>query len=333
MWGEGMHQAGMAQARKLGLVDDKGLFKQGALNDPKNLEKLRDIYADGILGVRTMQLGKKPPRIWSDDDIPVQDVPQLRQELDTSITTPDIIQQPRSRFNEPLRWYDVASPVNAYMAALEREPGKYNPAEFNQLRYKLLDPTVALQQNQADFNAAVDATQSLAPNNPGAAAANIANLAASKYAANNQVLGNYENQNAQIKNNEITYNTQVRDKNSLADQQARELFENKVLTSKAIQQEQKLTALDSLYKTIAENRALNRNGNLIMKFSRAFDQYGDYNGYAPIFTTPPAAGIQTQALAGQPGGGLQQIKAGKDYYNRRSGKTYYFDGNRLLQRK
>jgi hypothetical protein len=340
MWKEGMHQKGMAEAKRLGFVDDKGLFKPGVLDNPENLKTLGKLYPDGFLGPRTLKLakGNKPPRIWSDDDLPQEETPEkITPDFDTTITAPNIVQQARSSFNEPLRWYDVASPVNAYMAALEREPGKYNPMEFNQLRYKLQDPTAALQQNQADYNAAVEATQSLAPNNPGAAAANVANLAAGKYAANNQILGQYENQNAQIKNNEITYNTQVRDKNSLADQQAREVFEGKVLTSKAIQQEQKLTALDSLYKTIAENRALNRNGNLIMKFSRAFDQYGDYNGYQPIFQVPPTFGVQTQTgtnTAGtQAGGGLQQIKAGKDYYNRRSGKTYYFDGNKLLQRK
>src|ERR1700749_4138386 len=238
MWGEGMHNKGMAQAKQLGLVDDKGNFKKGVLDDPKNLEKLRDIYSDGILGVRTMNLTKnpKPPRIWSDDEIPAEEVPQLTQDLDTSITTPNIIQQKGRGFYEPLRWYDTASATNAYISALEREPGKYNPMEFNQLRYKLLDPTAALQQNQADFNAGLQATQDAGANNPGGAMANISNLAAQKYAANNQVLGQYENQNAGIKNNEITYNTQVRDKNSLADQQAREVFEGKVLTSKAIQQ-------------------------------------------------------------------------------------------------
>lgn len=338
MWGEGMHNKGMAQAKKLGLVDDKGLFKPGVLDDPKNLEKLKNLYTDGILGVRTMNLAAKktPPRIYWPDDNP-ETPPQVEQFLDPSITPPNIVQQPRSRFNEPLRWYDVASPVNAYMAALEREPTQFNPMEFNQLRYKLQDPTAALQQNQADFNAATQATQALAPNNPGAAAANVANLAASKYAANNQIMGAYENQNAQIKNQEILYNTQVRDKNSQADQQAREVFENKVLQSRAIQQEQKLTALDSLYKTIAENRALNRNGNLIMKFSRAFDQYGEYNGYQPQFTVNPVYGINNAPYETSPktgaAGGIQQLGQGKSYYNRKTGKTLYFDGKKLVERK
>lgn len=340
MWKEGMHQTGMAKAKQLGFIDDKGNFKPGVLDNEDNLRKLAELYPDNMLGPRTLRVnkGKKPPRIWTDEEIPAEETPLTPiQDLDTSITPPNIVQQPRSRFNEPLRWYDVASPVNAYMAALEREPGNYNPMEFNQLRYKLLDPTAALQQNQADFNAGVQAINT----GSGAGMANVANLAAQKFAANNQVLGNYENQNAQIKNNEITYNTQVRDKNSAADQQARELFENKVLTSKAIQQEQKLTALDSLYKTIAENRALNRNGNLIMKFSRAFDQYGEYNGYQPIFTINPQLGIGTDAYntttpktgAAGAAGGIQQLAQGKNYYNRKTGKTLYFDGKKLVERK
>jgi len=338
MWGEGMHQKGMTQARQMGLVDDKGLFKPGVLDDPKNLEKLKTLYPDGILGPRTMRLvapDKKPTITWP-DDTPAKDIP-VAQDLDTSITPINIKQQKRSGFYEPLRWYDTASATNSYLAALEREPGKYNPMEFNQLRYKLLDPTAALQQNQADFNASVQGVQDMSANNPGGAAANVANLAAQKYAANNQVLGNYENQNAQIKNNEITYNTQVRDKNSLADQQAREVFENKVLQSKATQQEQKLTSLDALYKTIADNRALNRNGNLIMKYSRAFDQYGDYNGYQPLFSVNPALGMPTTpttvgSAKTTAAGGVQNVQAGKSYYNRKTGKTLYFDGTKLVER-
>lgn len=339
MWQEGMHQKGMSQAKQMGLVDAKGNFKKGVLDNPANLTKLRDIYADGILGVRTLALNKKPPRIWSDDDVPSLPEPDAPlQELDPSITPPTFRRQPQSRFNEPLRWYDVASPTNAYISALSRENELYNPAEFNQLRYKLQDPTAALQANQADFNASVQAVQNTSGSNAGAQMANIANLSAQKYALNNQVLGQYENQNAQIKNQEILYNTQVRDRQSLADQQARGIYDDKVLTSKAKQQEQKLTAMDSLYKTIAENRALNRNGNLIMKFSRAFDQYGEYNGYAPTFAPNPALGMgaPTSQATGRgyanAAGGIQGLVPGKSYYNRKTGKTLYFDGGKLLER-
>ena len=334
MWSEGMHKSGMAQARALGFVDDKGLFKPGVLDSEENLKKLGELYPDGMLGPRLLKLAgdKKPPRIWQDEQLVEKEVP--KQKGDTSITNNVNLQsQAGSRFNEPLRWFDVASPINAYLASLERLPEKYNPAEFNQLRFKLQDPTAALNQNQADFNAA-----SKSINNSGAGAgsqmANIANLVASKYSANNQVLGNTENQNAQIKNNEITYNTQVRDKQSVSDQQSRELFEQKVLTSKAKQQEQKLTALDSLFKTIAENRALNRNGNLIMKFSNAFDQFGDFNGYQHRFGINPAAGIQNNLPPKDKttaAGRLQKIGDGM-WYNSKTGKTFFFDGKNLQER-
>lgn len=274
---------------------------------------------------------------WTDNTPDAPKAPAAPQNLDTSINANvQHTTKNESKFFEPLRWFDVASPANAYLSSLERLPEKYNPTDLNQIRSKLQDPTAALQQNQADFNAA---SQSVANTSAGvgAVAANIANLAASKYAANNQLLGGTENQNAQIKNSEIMYNAQARDKQGIADQQAREAFEEKVLTGKAKQQEQKLTALDSLYKTIAENRALNRNGNLIMKFSKAFDQYANYNGYQHLFAPNPAAGIiaannsaytiATQAKGKtDPAGTLQGLKMGQDYYNKKTGKTYTYNG-------
>jgi hypothetical protein len=338
MWQEGMHQKGMDAAKQLGFVDDKGRFKPGVLDNPENLRKLGELYPDGDLGIRTMQLAppEKRPRVWTDTPPAGPAAPQ--QKFDPSIKA-NIRrgQKIESNFFEPLRWYDTASPINAYLASLERIPEKFNPMEFNQLRYKLADPTAALQQNQSDFNAAVQATQNASGAGAGVQLANIANLATRKYAMNNQVVGNFENMNAQTKNQEILYNTQVRDKQSAADQQAREVFEDKVLTSKAKQQEQKLTALDSLYKTIAENRALNRNGNLIMKMSRAFDQYGNYNGYQTQFGVNPMLGMgapNTGTATGkfQPAGGIQGLTPGKSYYNRRTGKTLYFDGINLQER-
>jgi hypothetical protein len=338
MWSEGMHQKGMSKAKQLGFIDEKGLFKPGVLDKEENLSKLKELYADGILGRRTMQLtkGSAVPKIWSDDDVinPEAPVTPEKQRLDTSINNnTDLTKQPESKFNEPLRWFDVASPLNAYLAAMERIPEKYNPAEFNQLRYKLQDPTAQLQQNQSDFNSAQKAIQDTGSNNVGSQMANIANLVSRKYLANTQVIGNTENQNAQIKNSEILYNTQVRDKQSVANQQAREIFEEKVLTGKAKQQEQKLTALDSLYKTFAENRALNRNGNLIMKFARAYDQYGDYNGYNTKFSVNPSLGLNPPQPNTQPAGGIQNLQQGKTYYNRKTGKVLRFDGVNLVEVK
>lgn len=49
--------------------------------------------------------------------------------------------------------------------------------------------------------------------------------------------------------------------------------------SKEAQRQQKLTSLDELYNRVAQNRKLNREGNLLMQLYPAFDQYGEYNGY------------------------------------------------------
>jgi hypothetical protein len=306
-----------------------GVFTQDKLDD-NQLLSLKKGYTDGLFGARQVD----PFKPFTLDETPeTKTVPE--QHLDTSIhNNVNLTSQPQSRFFEPLRWYDVASPVNAYMNALNRIPEKYNPAEYNQLRYKLQDPTAALNQNQADFNSSTQAINNTTAG-AGSKAANIANLAASKYAANNQILGQYENQNAQIKNNEITYNTQVRDKNNLSDQQARESFEEKVLTSKAKQDEQKLTALDSLYKTFAENRALNRNGNLIMKFAPAFDQYGEYNGYQHQFSVNPMLGLGMgngfAPSTGYNGSKQQQYMPGQKY--RFGSKMYQYDGRSFKESK
>lgn len=297
-------------------------------------------WFDGRLGHRWDAI-LEGAKQWKHEEPVTKPGEPVKQNLDTSIV--NNLKQgttEQSKFHEPLRWFDLASSLGTYVSALERLPENYNGVEYNQLRYKLQDPTAALNKTQADFNAAteaVNATQAGA----GAKMANVANLIAAKYSADQQIIGNTENQNAQIKNNEITYNTQVRDRQSAADQQARAVYEDKVLTSKAKQTEQKLTALDSLYKTIAENKALNRNGNLVMKFSRAFDQYGDYNGYQHMFGVNPALGLPNtgsaytinQGKGNKPeaAGGLQKV-SDNTWYNRKTGKTLFFDGNNLVER-
>ncbi len=348
MWQEGIQNYGMDKAVKAGLVYDqddpktgvrKGQFKPGVLDDPTNLQKLGELYPDNILGRRILNLAKSNgPKLWRDDELPKQPgAPNqpVNNPTGTITNNLNLKSNPKSTFDEPLRWYDTASATNAYMAANRRLAEQYNPVDVHQLNLKLLDPTAALASNQEDYNAAIQAVQQASPFDVGAQMANISNLASRKYALNNQVMGNYENQNAAIKNQEIEYNTRAKDIQSSADAKSREDYSTKVLESKAKQQEQKLTALDSLYKTVAENAALNRNGNLIMKMSRAFDQYGNYNGYAPSFQPNPSLGINTNKPTGpaQPAGGVQALTAGKSYYNRRTGKTLRFDGTNLVEVK
>jgi hypothetical protein len=318
----------------LNALTTNGKFNDGVLDDEKNLAALKDAYTDGMFGVRQLR-----PREYATNepltvqrnplDLSLRGVPPALG-VDTPDTTTVEARKPIDNgFHEPLRWYDLASPLGALMGSFGRIPELYNPTEYHQLRYKLQDPTAALQANQADFNAGVQAVQSSGAGE-GNKMANIAQLAASKYNANNQILGQYENQNAQIKNNEITYNTQVRDKQGLADQQARESYDTKVKQALALQQEQKLTAVDALAKTYAENRALNRNGNLMMKFAPAFNQYGNYNGYETKFSINPMLGVNagTDALNGKK---QDKYSVGQPYVF--GNKAYKWDGTKMVQMK
>ena len=210
-----------------------------------------------------------------------------KNSLNTGVkVNPKFVKQPDNSFYEPTYWSDIAAPFAGLVDSFRRWPELYNPMEFNQLRYKMLDPTAALTANQADFNAAVATTNEFG--NSGAANANKATLLGQKYRANNQVMSQYDNQNTQIKNNEITYNTQVRDKQSVADAQSREKFYTNVLLGREAQRQQFLTSLSQLARADQLKRRQNTSGNLLLKLSPAFDQFGEYNGYQYLPYLDPA---------------------------------------------
>jgi hypothetical protein len=169
---------------------------------------------------------------------------------------------------------------------LNVDPELYNPVQIHQLKYKLLNPTSALRANQADYEAAV---QSLGNERLGSGvrAANVTAAAAQKYRANNQVLAEYENRNAGIQNQEITYNTQARDRQSMADAQSRQNFYDKVLQSRDNQRLQRLQAIQDLSRAQQLKARQNNSGNLILQMTPAFDQHGEYNGYQYLPTLPP----------------------------------------------
>jgi hypothetical protein len=211
--------------------------------------------------------------------------PQTFDVPDTTITTGGeanrlrIANNPKSRFNEPLHWYDVAGPIGGLTEG--RIPVRYNGADLNQIRLKLQNPLPSLQQGQRDFN---DVLSQLPQNSQGYT--NASDLFSKKYGIDNQVLGQYENINTGIKNQETQYNAGVKDRQSLINQQARGVFEDQRLGSLEAQRLQRRTDWDSLTNTVAQNHALNRNGNLVMQLFPAFDQNAQYNGYRVPFQRP-----------------------------------------------
>lgn len=261
------------------VFDKTGKLKEGVNLTPEQLSALTPAYADNMLGIRAIT-----PSVASKtttEETPVEEQPPVKKQvtpLNPNVTlNPNFVKQPNNEFYEPTYWSDIAAPFAGLVDSFRRWPELYNPMEFNQLRYKMLDPTAALTANQADFNAAVATTNEFG--NSGAANANKATLLGQKYRANNQVMSQYDNQNAQIKNNEITYNTQVRDKQSVADAQSREKFYTNVLLGREAQRQQFLTSLGQLARVDQLKRRQNTSGNLLLKLSPAFDQFGEYNGY------------------------------------------------------
>lgn len=199
----------------------------------------------------------------------------------TTSSTNTSFPQPNQGFNEPLNWYDVAGPISSYLSALNRVPSYYNPVQFNKIRLQLQNPLPALREGQSNFNAAIQGLP-----REGVGFSNFANVFSKKYAIDNQILGQYENINKSITNQQNQYNAQVSDRQSAADQEARQRFHEEYLGSLEAQRKQKLQSLDDLYQRLALNRKLNREGNLLMKLFPAFTQTGDPSGYKYQFRLP-----------------------------------------------
>lgn len=275
------------------IFDKSGKVKEGVDLNAETLGAIAPAYKDNMLGIRSVtpsqftQQEQTPPPGQAQQQPPARQQPPAKQPNVT--LNPRFINQPKNKFYEPTHWYDVAPATAELVDSLNRDPELYNPIQLHQLKYKLLNPTAALNANQADYEAA---TQALGNENigSGAAAANLSNLTAQKYRANNQVLADYENKNAMIQNQEIAYNTNVRDRQSLADAESREKFYTNVLRGRDNQRLQKLQAIQDISRVQQLKARQNKSGNLILKMTPAFDQNGEYSGYQYVPVLPPEMG-------------------------------------------
>jgi hypothetical protein len=75
--------------------------------------------------------------------------------------------------------------------------------------------------------------------------ANVTNAFSSKYSLDNQILGQYENQNNQIKNQEIMYNANVNDRQEGADHKREVYSSNKDLVVLKLKESKDLHRLTS----------------------------------------------------------------------------------------
>lgn len=276
---------------------------------------------DGILGVRWDAIAEEalkrvnPPQTELtkvDNSLPAMPAsPAIPTAVEEEVTpdSPFKLNVPSnrpSRFNEPLRWNDVAGPLMSW-ASSDRIGAQYNPVELNRIKLKQLNPTPALEAGQRDFNAAIGVLP-----NTGAGMANVTNAFASKYSLDNQVISQYENANVGIRNQEEQYNAGVGDRQSVADAQSRGTFEQHMLAGKEAQRQQKLKSFDDLFTRVALNRKLNREGNLLMQLAPNFDQYGEYNGNQRLLRNPmgntPTSGAKVEYVNDPMGGRFRIIR-------------------------
>jgi hypothetical protein len=271
------------------------VFNQLMQDNPEEFDKIRTEYgmpaagtlADSIFGARTAKASKyrlKTVPAPVENTTTSQDGTAVVPESTTptpGTTTPttsgDQQTKPKgvtsSTFNEPLRWYDVAGNLSNYLSSLEREPVGLEQYKFTPLQARELNPLPTLLENQGTYNAAMaQLPQS------GVGYANIANLAGGKYAATNQVLGQYENINKGKRDAMDQYNAQQKMAIEQANMGLRDQFTQRVLQGKEIQRQSKLNAFDDYLTKIAQNRKLNREGNLLSKMYPYFDQEGNFNG-------------------------------------------------------
>lgn len=272
-----------------------GAGKLKAFTDPMNataddLKKAIPYLVDNMPGARI-------PLPSSNTDQPTPPAPgQPAQPAQPVVPTfnppptePELTNTPTAgrsnRFFEPTYWYDLAPGMAELADSFRRFPELYNPVDIHTLRLQQLNPEAALRANQGDYNAALHAlgNEQLGA---GARAANISNLTAQKYKANNQIIGEYTNRNADIKNREIEYNTQARDRQSLYDADSRQKYYASVLQSRDNQRLQRLQAIQDLSRVQQLKARQNASGNLILQMSPHFNQRGEYNGTPSHFTLP-----------------------------------------------
>lgn len=216
-----------------------------------------------------------------------------------------------NRFNEPLRWYDTMPKVASYLSSLGRTPVDLEQLQYNPLKVHEESALPLIMQNQGDFNAGLD----MLPTN-GVGFANQANLMGNKYAVNQQGMAGVESRNKQRYNQIDATNAQGQMQIDATNLQLRDQFNNRILQGKEIQRQSKLNAFDDFATMVAQNRKLNREGNLVLELTPYFDQNGQFNGRKYV------ADANVKELANKTGykNSVETIN-GKTYAIRRNAKN------------
>jgi hypothetical protein len=72
----------------------------------------------------------------------------------------------------------------------------------------------------------------------------------------------------------------------MMDAQTRGKYYRDVQIARENQRQQRLKAIEDISRVVAMKRRQNASGDLVLKLSPAFDQFGEYNGYQQLMTLP-----------------------------------------------
>lgn len=243
-------------------------------------------FDDGIFGARTAALMGEVDNFAPNATPAPQGAQPQQPATPTSFSSNSQIAKPAtpSKFHEPLHWYDVAGDIMGLIDNAERTQVPLEQLQRPDLRYREQSPLPTIQQGQEDFNTMVD----MLPQNQ-VGFANQANLYGKKYGLNNQVFGQYENINKSGYNQTDNQNNANRFQLDTANLGLRDQQQQRIMQGQATQQENKLKLFNGLFDTIAQNNALNRNGDLMMQMFPYFDQYGKFNGNQ--YNVTPNSGV------------------------------------------
>lgn len=184
-----------------------------------------------------------------------------------------------SRFNEPLRWYDTMPSMLNYLSSLGRTPVDLEQLQYEPINTREESWLPQIMQTEGDFQTALRSI----PMDGGTGQANIANLLAQKYSADQQAIAGVESRNKAKNDQTNAINAQGRMQMNATNLGLRDTFNNRILQGKEVQRVSKLNAFDDYATMVAQNAKLNREGNLLMQLTPYFDQFAEFNGnnYTP----------------------------------------------------
>lgn len=197
-----------------------------------------------------------------------------------------------STFNQPLTFNDLMQPLYSLLSS-DKAPVNVNFPKVTIPSVRLLDPRPSLAAGEAAYNRAL----ALLPNT-GVGLANVANVFSQKYQIDNQILGQFENQNKQILNAQEANVANLKTQQSASDVNLIDNFETKRLTRDEAVRQQRMADLGNISDKIALNKRFNKEGQYLLDLFPHYNQNAEFNGNQYEMTNPSAntgnqAGSQT----------------------------------------